>query len=140
MPGIPAIDSLGINSAAGSGAHQRVQQAIRDRLAGKINSGVSGIGRGAIGRDWSDRMASQYPIVPDRANGEPGVFDIRIITDPDQELLDTLHPDIPPDMPVYVEVSLDGVPRGSDGIDWLITHNGVESAGHSGNDRDAWVR
>ena len=43
MPGIPAIDSLGINSAAGSGAHQRVQQAIRDRLAGRINSGVSGL-------------------------------------------------------------------------------------------------
>ncbi len=43
MPGIPAIDSLGINSAAGSGAHQRVQQAIRDRLAGKINSGINGL-------------------------------------------------------------------------------------------------
>ena len=43
MPGIPAIDSLGISNAAGSGAHQRVQQAIRDRLAGKINSGISGI-------------------------------------------------------------------------------------------------
>ncbi len=43
MPGIPAIDSLGVNSAAGSGAHQRVQQAIRDRLAGRINSGVSGL-------------------------------------------------------------------------------------------------
>ena len=43
MPGIPSIDSLGVNSAAGSGAHQRVQQAIRDRLAGRINSGVSGI-------------------------------------------------------------------------------------------------
>ncbi len=55
-------------------------------------------------------MASQYPLVP--GNGEQSVFDMQVITDPDQELLDTLHPDISPDMPVYVEVALDGVPRG----------------------------
>ena len=68
-------------------------------------------------------MASQYPLVP--GNGEPGVFDMRIITDPDQALLDTLHPDISPDMPVYVEVSLDGSPRGAMALTG-VTHNGVE--------------
>ena len=66
-------------------------------------------GRGAIGRDWSDRMASQYPIsspssLPPMAKTSEGqgVFDIQVITDPDQELLDTLHPDTEPDMPVYM--------------------------------------
>ena len=67
-------------------------------------------------------MASQYPLVP--GNGEPGVFDMRIITDPDQALLDTLHPDISPDMPVYVEVALDGVPRGKLALTG-ITDNGM---------------
>ena len=63
-------------------------------------------------------MASQYPIVP-------GIFDMQVITDPDQELLDTLHPDISPDMPVYVEVSLDGVPRGTMALAG-ITRDGVD--------------
>ena len=67
-------------------------------------------------------MASQYPLVP--GNGEPGVFDMQVITDPDQALLDTLHPDTPPDMPVYVEVSLDGSPRGKLALT-LITNNGL---------------
>ena len=67
-------------------------------------------------------MASQYPIVP--GNGEPGVFDMQVITDPDQELLDTLHPDVQPDMPVYIEVSLDGVSRGKMALS-LITNNGL---------------
>ena len=48
-------------------------------------------------------MASQYPIsspssLPPMAKTSegPGVFDIQVITDPDQELLDTLHPDTRP--------------------------------------------
>ena len=41
-------------------------------------------------------MASQYPISPMAGDNapEPGVFDMQVITDPDQELLDTLHPDV----------------------------------------------
>ena len=75
-------------------------------------------------------MASQYPIsspssLPPTATSEaPGVFDIQVITDPDQELLDTLHPDTDPDMPVYIEVSLDGVSRGKMALS-LITNNGL---------------
>ncbi len=67
-------------------------------------------------------MASQYPLVS--GNEEPSVFDMRVITDPDQALLDTLHPDIQPDMPVYIEVSLDGVSRGKMALT-LITNNGL---------------
>ena len=75
-------------------------------------------------------MASQYPIsspssLPPTATSEkPGVFDIQVITDPDQELLDTLHPDTAPDMPVYVEISLDGVSRGKMALS-LITSDGL---------------
>ena len=75
-------------------------------------------------------MASQYPIsspssLPPTATSEgPGVFDIQVITDPDQELLDTLHPDTEPDMPVYIEVSLDGVSRGKMALS-LITSDGL---------------
>ena len=76
-------------------------------------------------------MASQYPISspsslpPTATTSEgPGVFDIQVITDPDQELLDTLHPDTAPDMPVYVEISLDGVSRGKMALT-LITNNGL---------------
>ena len=78
-------------------------------------------------------MASQYPLAPIPMAGtmsagdnapEPGVFDMQVITDPDQALLDTLHPDTPPDMPVYVEVSLDGSPRGKLALT-LITNNGL---------------
>ena len=81
-------------------------------------------------------MASQYPLAPipmagtmsvgDNVpgNGEPGVFDMQVITDPDQALLDTLHPDVPPDMPVYIEVSLDGVSRGKLALTG-ITDNGM---------------
>ena len=76
-------------------------------------------------------MASQYPISspsslpPTATTSEgPGVFDIQVITDPDQELLDTLHPDVQTDMPVYIEVSLDGVSRGKMALT-LITNNGL---------------
>ena len=76
-------------------------------------------------------MASQYPIsspssLPPMAKTSEGqgVFDIQVITDPDQELLDTLHPDTEPDMPVYIEVSLDGVSRGKMALS-LITNNGL---------------
>ncbi len=81
-------------------------------------------------------MASQYPLEHrspsgDNASGtmqstsrEPGVFDMQVITDPDQALLDTLHPDVQPDMPVYIEVSLDGVSRGKMALS-LITNNGL---------------
>ena len=75
-------------------------------------------------------MASQYPISspsslpPTATSEEPGVFDIQVITDPDQELLDTLHPDTDPDMPVYIEVSLDGVSRGKMALS-LITSDGL---------------
>ena len=59
-------------------------------------------------------MASQYPLNPGNADPreEVDILDIYMITDPGQELLDTLHPDIPPDVPVFVEVALNGVPRG----------------------------
>ena len=69
-------------------------------------------------------MASQYPIEP-RCDGTMHAYHIRLITEPDQALLDTLHPDVPPDMPVYVEVALDGVPRGSMALAG-ITSDGVE--------------
>ena len=62
-------------------------------------------------------MASQYPI--------ERVFTIRLISDPDQELLDTLHPDTPPELLVYVEVSLDGIPRGSMALTG-VTHDGAD--------------
>ena len=72
-------------------------------------------------------MASQYPIEPRQsdASGAEHVFTIRLISDPDQALLDTLHPDVPPELPVYVEVALDGVPRGAMALTG-ITHDGVE--------------
>ena len=68
-------------------------------------------------------MASQYPLEKSTPL-EPGIFDMQVITDPDRELLDTLHPDIQPDMPVYVEVALDGVPRGKLALTG-ITDNGM---------------
>ena len=72
-------------------------------------------------------MASQYPIEPRQsyASGTKRVYDIRLITEPDQALLDTLHPDTPPELPVYVEVSLDGSPRGAMALTG-VTHDGVE--------------
>ena len=72
-------------------------------------------------------MASQYPIEPRQssASGAKRVYDIRLITEPDQVLLDTLNPDTPPDVPVYVEVSLDGVPRGTMALAG-ITRDGVD--------------
>ena len=63
-------------------------------------------------------MASQYPL-------RPMDLEIRLLLEPDQPLLDTLHPDTPPDMPVYVEVAIDGVTRGKMALA-EIEHEGAD--------------